>query len=280
MEQFCDLHTHSVYSDGTYTPRQLLEEAQRRGLGAIALTDHNTVAGLPVFLEEAKHFSVEAVAGVEFSTEYRDKELHLLGLFLPPEHFGEISAMLEEGVRAKEASNRDLAAALERAGYFVDYEKMVANSPNGQLNRAHFAAELTKKGYIPDIQTAFETLLSPKNGLYHAPRRPDVCQTIRFIHKIGGIAVIAHPFLDLKEEKAVRSFLEMTVPAGLDGMEVYHPRHNQEQRRQAVVLAREFGIALSGGSDFHGENKPDISLGVGRGDLAVPMEWVRTLRPE
>ena len=280
MEQFCDLHAHSVYSDGTYTPSQLLEEAQQRGLGAIALTDHNTVAGLPVFLEEAKRFSVEAVAGVEFSTEYQDQELHLLGLFLPPEHFGEISAMLEEGVRAKEISNRDLAAALVQAGYDIDYEKMVANSPNGQLNRAHFGAELTKKGYTPDIQTAFKTLLSPKNGLYHAPRRPDVCGVIGFIHEMGGVAVIAHPFLDLKEEAAVREFLELTVPAGLDGMEAYHPRHTPEQRRQAVALAREFGILCSGGSDFHGENKPDICLGVGRGDLAVPMEWMRALQKE
>ncbi len=280
MEQFCDLHTHSIYSDGTYTPRQLLEEARQRGLGAIALTDHNTVAGLPIFLEEAKQFSVEAVAGVEFSTEYQDKELHLLGLFLPPEHFGEISAMLAEGVRAKEASNRDLADALEKAGYPIDYEQMVKNTPNGQLNRAHFAAELTKRGYTPDIQTAFKTLLSPKNGLYHAPRRPDVCRTIRFIHEMGGIAVIAHPFLDLKEADAVRAFLELTVPAGLDGMEVYHPRHTPQQRRQAVALAREFGILCSGGSDFHGENKPDIRLGIGRGDLAVPMEWLQALKPE
>ncbi len=278
MEQFCDLHTHSIYSDGTYTPRQLLEEAQQRGLGAIALTDHNTVAGLPVFLEEAKHFDIEAVAGVEFSTEYLDKELHLLGLFLPPERFEEVSDMLAEGVRAKEISNRDLAAALEKAGYGIDYDRMVANSPNGQLNRAHFAAELTKRGYTPDIQTAFQTLLSPKNGLYHPPKRPQVCQTIGFIHEMGGIAVIAHPFLDLKEEGAVREFLELTVPAGLDGMEVYHPRHTPQQRRQAVALAREFGIKRSGGSDFHGENKPDIRLGIGRGDLAVPMAWLQELK--
>lgn len=280
MEQYCDLHTHSVYSDGTYTPGQLLAEAQQRGLGAIALTDHNTVAGLPVFLEEAKNYSIEAVAGVEFSTEYQDKELHLLGLFLPPERFDEVSAMLEEGVRAKQTSNLELAAALEAAGYPVDYPQMVANSPNGQLNRAHFAAELTRRGFTPDIQAAFKTLLSSKNGLYHPPKRPDVCHTIAFIHSLGGVAVIAHPFLDLKEEAAVRSFLELAVPAGLDGMEVYHPRHSPQQRRQALALAQEFGIKCSGGSDFHGENKPDIRIGVGRGDLAVPMAWYHKLKPE
>ena len=131
---------------------------------------------------------------------------------------------------------------------------------------------------MPDIQTAFQTLLSPKNGLYHPPKRPQVCQTIGFIHQMGGIAVIAHPFLDLKEEGAVREFLELTVPAGLDGMEVYHPRHTPQQRRQAVALAREFGIKCSGGSDFHGENKPDIRLGIGRGDLAVPMAWLQELK--
>lgn len=278
MERFCDLHTHSVFSDGTFTPQQILDEAQRLGLGAVALTDHNTVAGLPAFLEAARDTDLEAVAGVEFSVEYCDRELHMLALFVKPEYFHLITQKMEEGVRAKEESNVKLAAALCHAGYTVDYAAIKAKTPNGQVNRAHIAAELTRLGYTPDIQTAFQTLLSPKGGLYQPPRRPHAFEMIEFIRSIGAVSVIAHPFLDLKEEGAVRSFLAEAAPRGLTGVEVFHPKHDLQQRQTAQSLAREFGLKCSGGSDFHGSNKPDIRLGVGRGDLAVPMAYFQGLK--
>lgn len=278
MKEFCDLHAHSVFSDGTFTPEQLLDEAQRIGLGAVALTDHNTVAGLPDFLAAAQGRPLEAVLGVELSVDYRGTELHMLALFVEPEHFPAITAMLEEGVRAKEESNVNLAKALENAGYPIDYPALRDATPNGQINRAHIAAELTRLGYTPDIQTAFQTLLSPKNGLYDPPKRPDAFETISFIGSLGAVSVLAHPFLDLKQEEAVRTFLETAVPRGLCGMEVYHPKHDVQQRQQAMELVKEFSISPSGGSDFHGKNKPDIHLGVGRGDLQIPMAFLRSLR--
>lgn len=278
MEKLCDLHAHSVFSDGTLTPKELLAEADRIGLSALALTDHNTVAGLDNFLAEGKNFAVEAIAGVEFSTDYRGKELHLLGLFLPREAFPAVSKVLAEGVQAKDESNRALAKALADAGYPVDFEAMLKKSPQGHLNRAHFASEMTKLGYVPDIQTAFKTLLSPSYGLYQAPKRPEICWVISWLRSLGGVPVIAHPFLDLKEEEAVREFLAYTKPAGLVGMEVIHPKHSVAHRYQAQGLAEEFGLLPSGGSDFHGENKPDIQLGRGRGDLEIPMAWCQKLR--
>lgn len=278
MREFCDLHAHSVFSDGTFTPEQLLDEAQRIGLGAVALTDHNTVAGLPDFLAAAQGRPLEAVPGVELSVDYRGTELHMLALFVQPRHFPAITAMLEEGVRAKEESNVMLAQALENAGYPINYPALRDATPNGQINRAHIAAELTRLGYTPDIQTAFQTLLSPKNGLYNPPKRPDAFETISFINSLGAVSVLAHPFLDLKHEEAVRTFLEMAVARGLSGMEVYHPKHDAGQRQQAMELVKKFSISPSGGSDFHGKNKPDIRLGVGRGDLQIPMAFLRGLR--
>ncbi len=278
MEQFCDLHAHTVFSDGTLTPAQLLEEAERIGLAAVALTDHNTVAGLPDFLEEADSRDILAVAGSEFSVEYEGRELHILGLFLPPEHFSAVTEKLEEGVRAKEKSNRDLAMALNREGYEIDYEALRAASPKGQLNRAHFAMELVRRGYVADRQAAFDTLLSPKGGLYQIPRRPGFAEIISFIHSLGGAAVLAHPFLDLKEEGAVRAFLRLAVPCGLDGMEVLHPAHSPQQQAMALALTRTFGILPSGGSDFHGGNKPGIRLGFGRGEQGVPLQWCLSLK--
>ena len=126
QNRFCDLHMHSVYSDGSYTPAELIDEAERIGLCAIALCDHNGVGGLPEFLEAAKGKNVQAIAGVEFSVDYNGKELHILALGIRPECFGEISALMEDVCRRKEQSNVELVEALARAGYVVDYEKIKA----------------------------------------------------------------------------------------------------------------------------------------------------------
>ena len=269
---YCDLHTHSVFSDGTYTPAQLIAEAERIGLSAVALTDHNTVAGLPDFVTAGEGSSVKAVPGCEFSTDYDGVELHILGLWIRPEHYQTVTELLEKAQREKEESNRNLVAALNAAGYAIDYEKVAARS-QGSVNRAHIAAELMEAGYISSIQEAFQSLLTKKRGFYKPPQRIGAFDCIRFIKSIGAKAVLAHPFLNLKEESALRSFLPEAVEAGLDGMEVAYSKFTPVQTALAQQIASDFGLAFSGGSDFHGENKPDIALGVGRGDLRVPAEW-------
>jgi len=150
--KLCDLHTHSVFSDGTCTPAEVIRLAKAANLSAVALTDHNTVAGLPHFLTAAADSGVEAVPGVEFSTDYGEKELHILALFVRPEHYSVITEVLEDASRRKEQSNIDLVQALNRAGYALDYAAIKARTPNGQVNRAHIAAELTRLGYTEDIQ--------------------------------------------------------------------------------------------------------------------------------
>lgn len=269
---YCDLHTHSVFSDGTYTPAQLIAEAERHGLSAVALTDHNTVAGLPDFVTAGEGSSVKAVPGCEFSTDYNGVELHILGLWIRPEHYQTVTELLEKAQREKEESNRNLVAALNAAGYAIDYEKVAARS-QGSVNRAHIAAELMEAGYISSIQEAFQSLLTKKRGFYKPPQRIGAFDCIRFIKSIGAKAVLAHPFLNLKEESALRSFLPEAVEAGLDGMEVAYSKFTPVQTALAQQIASDFGLAFSGGSDFHGVNKPDIALGVGRGDLRVPAEW-------
>ncbi len=273
----CDLHVHSVYSDGTWTPVQLLEEAERIGLGAIALTDHNTVAGLPEFLEAAKGREVEAVPGIEFSTDYEEKDIHILGLFIRPEHYDAITALLSDVQKRKDQCNRDLAEALTRAGYPIDYDAMKATTPDGQLNRAHFAAELVRLGYAQSRQDAFDRFLNPKCGYYHAPKRMTSFETIDFIKSLGAVAVWAHPYLTLKPER-VPIFLEEAVKHGLDGMETVYVTYDEATTRLAKETAKRFGLKESGGSDFHGDNKPDIFLGSGRGALAVPMALLEGLR--
>ncbi len=275
--KYCDLHTHSVYSDGTFTPEALIAAAKVANLSAVALTDHNTVAGLPSFLAAAEGSGVEAVAGVEFSTDYGEKELHILALFVRPEHYDPITELMEEMVRRKEQSNLDLAEALNRAGYPVDYAAIKAKTPNGQVNRAHIAAELARLGYVEDIQDAFKKLLSPKRGLYTPPKRIGSYEAIRFIKSLGCTAVLAHPFLNM-DEAMLRGFLPEAVACGLDGMETVYSKYTPQTTALAMAIAAEFGLKNSGGSDFHGDNKPDIAIGTGRGELAIPADWLENLR--
>jgi predicted metal-dependent phosphoesterase TrpH len=276
--KYCDLHTHSVYSDGTFTPEELISAAKQAGLAAVALTDHNTVAGLPCFLAAAQGSGVEAVPGVEISTDYGEKELHILALFVRPEHYDAITDLMEEMLRRKEESNVALVDALFRAGYPVDYAAIKARTPNGQVNRALIAAELARLGYVEDIQDAFKKLLSPKRGLYTPPKRISSYEAIRFIKSLGCTAVLAHPFLNM-DVAMLRGFLPEAVACGLDGMETVYSKYSPEETALAIRIAQEFGLKNSGGSDFHGQNKPDIAIGTGRGDLKIPVEWMEALRP-
>ena len=277
MTNFCDIHVHSNFSDGTCTPAELIALAEAAQLSAVALCDHNTVAGLPDFLAAAEGSAVEAVPGIEFSTDYRGTELHILGLFIRTEYYAPITAMMADYHRRKEQSNIDLVENLSRAGYAIDYAAIKASTADGFVNRAIIAAALMEKGYVDSIQAAFKTLLKPSHGYYNPPKRPDAYETIRFIKSIGAVAVLAHPFLNLNEA-SLRVFLPAAKAAGLDGMEVLYSKFDAETTALAGGLAEEFSLLKSGGSDFHGTNKPDIAVGTGRGDLRIPTDWLKNLK--
>ncbi len=277
--KLCDLHTHSNYSDGTFTPAELVDAALTLELSAVALTDHNSVDGLPEFLKAAQGKAIEAIPGTEFSVSYNGVELHLVALFIREAYFAEISAMMADGKKRKEESNTELVQALNRAGYMIDYEKIKASSPSGNINRAHIAAALTELGYVESREEAFKTLLSPKTGFYKPPKRLDFFDMVRYVRSIGAVPVLAHPFLKLSEED-LTVLLPLAKEAGLVGIECQYSLHDEEQTKIALRLADRFGLKYSGGSDFHGGNKPDIALGVGKGDLKVPYDWAEVLRTE
>lgn len=276
MSQFCDLHTHSHYSDGTFSPAEILAEAEKLGLSAVALTDHNTVEGLPEFLSSARGSSVRAIAGVEISTGYLEKELHIVGLFLPTERFEEIMKFLEVINCRKEESNRKLIDNFCRAGFPLDYDAIRAAHPQGTVNRAVIAEALLEKGYVGSVQEAFHTLLSKKQGYFIPPERIPVLEAIEFLRSLGAVSVLAHPFLNLTAEE-LRVFLPEAKQHGLTAMETHYSKFSPEETALARSIAREFDIAESGGSDFHGDVKPGIFLGTGRGDLKVPAEFVSIL---
>ena len=190
--EYCDLHTHSTYSDGTFSPSQIVAEGLRKKLRAVALTDHNTVAGLPEFLKAAEGTGLEGIPGVEISTGYNNQEVHIVGLFLRQEHYGELERFLDVINRRKEESNRNLVVALREAGYALNYEK-IRERYQGNVNRAVIAAELIEKGYLTDRKEAFHGILSAKNGLYRPPERIPAFEAIRFLSSIHAVPVLAHP---------------------------------------------------------------------------------------
>lgn len=278
MSQYCDLHTHSHYSDGTFSPAELIAEAAKLELSAVALTDHNTVAGLPEFLAAARDSAVLAIPGVEISTQYGDTELHIVGLYLKPDSFDQITVLLEEFNRKKEESNRTLIQNLNRAGYILDYEEICRSHPQGTVNRAVIAASLWKKGYVSSVNEAFKGLLSPKNGYYIPPERLSAFDAIAFLRSIGAVPVLAHSFLNLKTEASLREFLSEAIPHGLLAMETIYSSYSPEIQALARKIAREYGLKESGGSDFHGQTKPHISLGRGKGDLVIPASFAADLK--
>lgn len=274
MGALCDLHIHSHFSDGTCSPAELIQLAEEAELAAVALCDHNTVAGLPSFLEAAKSSPVEAVPGIEFSTEYRGRELHILGLFVRPQHYDAVNELLAEALERKKQSNIALIEKLQEQGLKIDYDAIRAET-SGSINRAVIGAWLVRHGYGASMDEVFDRWLSLERGLYVPPKRPDAFETIRFIKSIGAVAVLAHPFLNL-DEGQLRAFLRQAE--GLDGMEVYYPKFSPEQTALAGKIAEEFGLVKSGGSDFHGSNKPDIHIGTGWGNLAVSLLALEELK--
>ena len=278
MSKVCDLHTHSIFSDGTFSPSQLIDEAERLGLSAIALTDHNTVAGLPEFMAAAAHSSVDAIAGIEFSTDYQDIELHIVALFIQPEHYGPITRLTDDMNSRKQQSNIDLIENLNRAGYAICYDTIKSAMPTGEPNRALIAAELTRLGYTSSNKEAFQTLLGKKCGYYHPPKRIDVFELIEFTRSIGAVPILAHPFLSIKETDHLENFLSKAAASGLQGIETRYPLFSSEQTEILTTLADKYGLTQSGGSDFHGENKPDIRLGTGKDNLQVPLQFLNDLR--
>ena len=274
---FCDLHTHSVFSDGSYTPTELIKEAKRLGLSAIALTDHNTTWGLPEFVSAAKENLVTAVAGTELSTDYGNVELHILGLFLPETAYEKIEERVQILKRNKEESNRILCERLAAAGYQISLEEVKNASPAEFVNRAIVGEVLMKKGYVSSIQEAFDTLLKKGGEFYVEPMRLDALETVAFLKGLGAAVVLAHPFLNL-DEQGLRSFVSEALPLGLDGIETRYSKYTEEQTLLSEKIAKEYGLLQSGGSDFHGTRKPTIAMGVGRGNLKVPTSFYETLK--
>ena len=273
-----DLHTHSTASDGSDSPSQLLKTAEEAGLAAVALCDHDTVSGLEEFETAAATSSVEAIPGIEISTQLFKKEVHIVGLFVNRNS----TALLEPLQYLRQARldrNRQVIERLRTAGFMITEEDVAEFAAGESIGRPHIARALVKKGYFEDIYGAFAKCL--KRGTpFYVPRKylsPE--ESIRLIHEAGGLAIWAHPMHERRGDRAfLRKFLKEMIPWGLDGLEGYYALFTERQQAIAQAVAGELDLAISGGSDYHGVNQPSISIGNGQGNLMIPCSVLDALK--
>lgn len=256
--KYCDLHNHSNNSDGSTTPSQLIDYAIEKGLSAVALTDHNTIDGIFEFQEYAKNKKIEAVSGCEITTEFMDKETHLLALFIKEEKISEMDSFLSDRLREKAKSNIELEKNLVNAGFKISLKQMTEKYGKN-INRAHFAKELIIGGYVKTTKEAFNGILKP-NGKYYKPlKRPEIIDAISLVRKWQAVPVLAHPLLSLEREE-LEALLPKAKEAGLAGLEVYYPEFTEEQTEYLITLCEKYDLIKSGGSDYHGDMKTHSDL--------------------
>lgn len=263
-----DLHVHSNASDGTFSPSEVVTLAAEKGLTAIALTDHDTIDGIAEAQAASAGLPVEIIPGIELSCVYQGEEIHILGLYVDPsdqEFVSETNALKD--IRKKR--NEEIILRFQSSGISITLEEVMAGNPDTVITRAHFARILFEKGYVKNMDQAFKKYLD-YNGPY-CPRKEEITpeHAMKILTSCNASPVLAHPYLyhlgDRKTEELVRSLKDL----GLHGLEVYHSSNNQYESGKLKKLALQYDLFPTGGSDFHGNNKPDIGLGVGRGGLRV-----------
>ena len=264
-----DLHVHTTASDGTMCPRDVVSLAAMQGLKAIALTDHDTMAGLQEAGEAGELLGVTIVPGIELSTAYQGREVHLLGYFLDPEA-EKLRDYIAWVQTARRTRNAKIVEKLQKKGFDITMEQLETAHPDATPGRPHIAARLVEIGAVDSVKEAFRRYLSEGRSCYVAREYIPFADGVRLIRDCGGVAVLAHPlqygFDRAKLEKLIRD----AAAAGVTGMEIYYTGYTQADINKLFDLAEKYTLLPTGGSDFHGENKPGVQIGSGNGNLAVP----------
>ena len=267
---FIDLHTHTLASDGTDSPAELVRRAAVLGLRAVAVTDHDTVGGLDEAVEAGRQYHIEVVRGCELSTASPYGEIHVLGLWLPPKAQA-LESVLEDLRKHRQSRNLVIVEKLRAHGFDVKYDDVLEVAGGDTVGRPHIATVLVNKGYVGSVREAFHSLLG-QGGLAYAPREIlGLAEAVRLLAGLGATVCMAHPRLIRCPQPWLESTVERLKPFGLSAIEAYHSEHSDADQRYCVDLAARFGLELCGGSDYHGSVKPGIALGMGRGGLRVPL---------
>jgi predicted metal-dependent phosphoesterase TrpH len=276
-----DLHCHSLYSDGTDTPEALARMADAAGLSALALTDHDTVEGIAAFQAMQPQVKARLLAGTELSCRFLGRSLHVLGLLVDP-HDAVFIGRLAELRKRRDDRNRRMIAKLQELGFRIDMADVEAQAPDQPgraylISRVHFAKALAAKGIVNHPQQAFESLLNDGGRAWVPMEELEPSEAARWLREAGGVPVVAHPGRFAGGAFVWDEAMKDLRDQGMEGLEAYYGEYAEAQQRSFKALAAKLGMAMSGGSDYHGRNKPAIRLGRGRGSLHVPDELLEGL---
>ena len=272
-----DLHTHTCKSDGSYTPTELVDYAIEKNLAAVAITDHDSIEGLDealahaAALEERGLPSVEVIPGIEFSTKYQKQDVHIVGLYISYKEKVFQSA-LGGFVDSRTNRNRKMCENLQGAGIDITYERLLAMYPGAVITRAHYASYLLEHGYVKSRQDAFARYLGDHTKYFVPREKVTPSQAVELILQAGGIPILAHPPLYHMGNDRLETLVSFLKEDGLMGIEVFYSTYSNQDVRDMQRLAEKYDLLVSGGSDFHGANKPGLDLGCGYGRLFVPEE--------
>ena len=272
-----DLHTHSLKSDGAQTPAEVVRTAWQAGLSAMALADHDNIEGVPEAIAEGKRLGVEVIPAVELSAQ-SDTELHILGYFIDI-HNKKLNEAMAYALRVRDERQEETCRKLNEQGFAITMDELREEAHgNPVLCRAHFAQIMVRKGYAPSVQEAFSKYLSV--GCYAYSNRQALTgpEAVALIREAGGIAVAAHLHLIKLPDEQLKEYLKELIPYGLDGVEGYYTDYTPDMDQRYRAMAKELGLVISGGTDYHGANKPHISIGKGRGNLEIPYSILDGLR--
>lgn len=275
--KYIDLHVHSTCSDGTFTPAELVAYAIKKGLSAFALTDHDTTAGLNEAFAAADNTGLEIIPGIEFSTEYAGKDIHILGLEFDYQS-AEFQSQIQAFQNSRHLRNQKMITLLQDQGFDISWEAMDDMYGESIWTRVHFAKYLVLRGYISNIRDAFERYIGDNGPCYVPREKVTPTQAVRLIRRTGGIPILAHPLTYRLTDDTLKHLVLELKNAGMVGIETIYSTHSAMDESYVRRLARTNGLCISGGSDFHGENKPDIDLGCGRGNLKITYDILKQLR--
>lgn len=283
-----DLHVHSTRSDGTFTPSQLVDYAMEKGLTAFALTDHDTTDGLEEAIsyaarlretlpEEDRLRVPEVIPGIELSTDEAGTEVHVVGLFIDRRN-ETFRKYLEEFLESRENRNRKMCLKFQELGIDLTYEELLKRFPDCVLTRAHYASFLREKGIVGSNKEAFDRYLGSRCVCYVPREKISPKRAVELILAAGGLPVLAHPILYHLSDARLDSLVAGLKETGLVGIEAIYSSYAPAQERQIRRLAQKYDLLISGGSDFHGSNKPGLDLGTGYGKLYIPEEVLTKLK--
>jgi predicted metal-dependent phosphoesterase TrpH len=271
-----DLHAHSTASDGTMSPAELVQYAHQKGLSALAITDHDTIDGIAEEVATGNILGIEVVPGIELSVKYRDINVHLLGYLFNCQH-RQLHTALKLLQTGRVERNKKIIANLNTFGFAIEFAELKESAGAGQNGRPHIARLMIEKGFVRTMDEAFEKYLGHGRLAYASRFILGVKEAIALIKNAGGAAVLAHPLQLDKQVDNLSTVVRRMCDLGLDGIEVYYPNHSRQFRKRLMLLAKEYCLLMTGGSDYHGSIRPGTTLAGGK-NVSVPAELLVKLK--